>query len=86
MIRRTDGLAEVIAYVIKNPVRVGLVSDPADYPYWGSGDYSRHELLQFVGYRGVLIAGSEDPAYTDTRTRTARVPVTLHVLVGPSLA
>ena len=55
VIRRTDDIAEVIAYVIRNPVRDGLVSDPADYPYWGSGDHSRHELLQFVGgTRGVV--------------------------------
>jgi putative transposase len=50
VIRRTDDIAEVMAYVIMNPVREGLVSDLADYPYWGSGDYSRHELLRFVGY------------------------------------
>ena len=49
VIRGSDDLAEYVAYTINNPVRAGLVSDPVDYPFWGSENYSRHELLQFVG-------------------------------------
>ena len=49
VIRRTDDLAEVIAYTIRNPLRAGLVSNAADYPHWGSQNFAREELLQFVG-------------------------------------
>jgi REP element-mobilizing transposase RayT len=48
-IRRSDDLAVVIAYMLHNPVRAGLVSDLREYPYWGSQVYTRDELLAFVG-------------------------------------
>jgi putative transposase len=34
-----------LRYILANPVRAGLVSDPADYPHWGSEIWSRDELL-----------------------------------------
>jgi|APIni6443716594_1056825.scaffolds.fasta_scaffold143187_1 putative transposase len=48
-IRPNEDVAEIIAYVIRNPVRARLVQDPADYPHWGSQAYSREEILAFVG-------------------------------------
>jgi putative transposase len=47
-LRREDALADVIRYVINNPVRAGLVETPADYPYWGSQAYSREQILEFI--------------------------------------
>ena len=43
-----DALADVIRYVINNPVRAGLVESPAAYRYWGSQTYAREEILEFV--------------------------------------
>jgi hypothetical protein len=37
-----------VAYVLANPVRAGLVEDPADYPYSGSGKWTVSELLEYV--------------------------------------
>jgi len=48
-IRSDEDVAEIIAYVIRNPVRARLVQNPADYPHWGSQAYSREEVLAFVG-------------------------------------
>jgi putative transposase len=36
MVRSDADLAEVMRYVSENPVRAGLVADPADYPFTGS--------------------------------------------------
>jgi putative transposase len=48
-IRSNEDIAEAVAYVIRNPVRAGIVNDPADYPHWGSQAYSREAILGFVG-------------------------------------
>ena len=48
-LRSNEDIAEIIAYVIRNPVRARLVNDPADYPYWGSQTYSREAILAFTG-------------------------------------
>ena len=47
--RSDEDLAAVIRYIIENPVRAGLASAPAEYPYWGSQTYTREEILEFVG-------------------------------------
>jgi len=47
-LRDGEGPAEVIKYMIENPVRAGIVESPAAYPYWGSQTYSRQDLLEFV--------------------------------------
>ena len=45
---------ELIAYIVANPIRAGLVETPALYPYWGSERYEREEILEFVeAARGV---------------------------------
>jgi putative transposase len=48
-LRRDESLSEVLRYVLLNPVRAGLVEDPRDYLHWGSGIWTRSELLDFVG-------------------------------------
>jgi putative transposase len=47
-IRSDEDIVEAIAYVIRNPVRDGIVKDPVDYPHWGSQAYSREAILEFV--------------------------------------
>jgi putative transposase len=48
-LRKSDDLAAIIAYMLNNPVRAGLVPSPAEYRFWGSQCYTREELLAFVG-------------------------------------
>lgn len=36
MVRRQEDLAVVVAYVMANPVRAGLVARPEDYPFAGT--------------------------------------------------
>jgi REP element-mobilizing transposase RayT len=47
-LRQDEALADVVRYMIGNPVRAGLVGAPEEYPHWGSEVYSRQELLEFV--------------------------------------
>jgi len=47
-VRNVQELPALVEYMIRNPVRAGLVEDPVDYPYWGSERYSREELLEFI--------------------------------------
>jgi hypothetical protein len=44
-------IAIALAYIIENPVRKGIVQNPMEYPHWGSGIYSREELLYSIGLR-----------------------------------
>jgi len=48
VVRSDQDLPALIAYLVENPVRAGLVTSPAEYPYWGSQVYSREEILEFV--------------------------------------
>jgi putative transposase len=47
-IRGHEDQADVIRYIVTNPVRAGLVDSVEDYPYWGSTVYSRARILEFV--------------------------------------
>ena len=47
-LRDTSHWPSVLAYVVANPIRAGLVSRVDDYVFWGSSTYSRLELLEFV--------------------------------------
>jgi putative transposase len=47
-LRVDEALPDCIYYIIANPVRAGLVTAPTQYPHWGSGKYSREELLEFI--------------------------------------
>ena len=42
--------AFVIGYIVGNPVRAGLVSHPAEFPYLGSQVHSVEELLEMCEY------------------------------------
>ena len=33
-LRREESVAEVVKYIVANPLRAGLVNDVMDYPYW----------------------------------------------------
>jgi putative transposase len=48
VLRHEEATAGVVQYIIQNPVRAKLVESPGDYPHWGSGLYTREELLDFV--------------------------------------
>jgi putative transposase len=52
VLKETEDTREVIAYVLRNPVRKGLVTNPADYPFSGSGLATLEELIETV--RGFL--------------------------------
>ncbi len=47
-LRQEDELADVIRYVVNNPVRAGLVPEPSAYRFWGSQIYTREEILEFI--------------------------------------
>lgn len=46
VLRGDEGEASIIRYMVLNPVAAGLVRDPADYPFWGTADWSREEILR----------------------------------------
>src|SRR5687768_1597425 len=48
VLRSEEATEAVARYVIANPVRAGLVTQPRDYPFWGSFVYSREELLEYI--------------------------------------
>jgi len=48
ILRADEDRLRVIEYLIANPVRGGLVTDVADYPFWGSGVWSRTNLLEAI--------------------------------------
>lgn len=47
-LRREDTVADVVRYLLNNPIRAGLVETLGDYPYWGSGVCSREELVESI--------------------------------------
>jgi putative transposase len=53
VLRDEERTEVVVAYIINNPVRKGLVENVMDYPFWGSGRYSRTELLDSIALRRV---------------------------------
>jgi hypothetical protein len=46
VLRQEEDRRAAIRYLIANPIRAGLVVDVRDYPFWGSGVWSREELIQ----------------------------------------
>jgi len=48
VLRDEESTIDVILYIVNNPLRAGLVKCPADYPFWGSGIYTREELLDRI--------------------------------------
>jgi putative transposase len=53
VLRPEEGTAGVLAHIVNNPVRDGLVAAPLEYPLWGSFTHSREQIVD-------LIAGADD--------------------------
>jgi putative transposase len=48
VLRRGEDSQSVARYIIENPLRARLVARVDDYPFWGSFDYSRDQLIEYV--------------------------------------
>jgi len=48
VLRKDEDRLGIIASVLANPLRAGLVSDLRRYRFWGSGIWERDELLKAV--------------------------------------
>jgi putative transposase len=48
VLRNDEDRLGIIAYLLSNPLRAGLVSDLSRYPFWGSGVWERDQLLEAV--------------------------------------
>jgi putative transposase len=48
VLRADQGTPGVVAYVLANPVRAGLVDNAADHPFSGSGVWTLAELLDYI--------------------------------------
>jgi hypothetical protein len=57
VLRQDEDRLRVIAYLLANPLRAGLVRDVRDYPFWGSGVWDRDQLLDAVQH---LMTGRGD--------------------------
>ena len=52
VLRDESDALSVLAYLVANPVRAGLVSSPAEYEFWGSLTQTREEILERVRGNG----------------------------------
>jgi putative transposase len=48
VLRQDEDRLRVIAYLLANPLRAGIVMDLRQYPFWGSGVWNRDQLLEAV--------------------------------------
>jgi REP-associated tyrosine transposase len=48
VLRSDEAMLDVARYILANPVRAGLVQNPEDYPFSGSGVYELKQLLDGV--------------------------------------
>jgi REP element-mobilizing transposase RayT len=48
VLRSNESMKDVVAYVLENPVRAGLVEAVELYPFFRSSRYSREELIEFA--------------------------------------
>ena len=48
VLRQDEDRFRVIAYLLANPLRAGLVPDVRQYSFWGSGVWDRDQLLDAV--------------------------------------
>ena len=48
VLRESDDTRALVAYILDNPVRKGLVKDARDYPLSGSGLYAMTDLVDLV--------------------------------------
>ncbi|MDA1307248.1 MAG: transposase [Acidobacteria bacterium] len=51
-LRSDDARDPVIAYIVNNPMRAGLVTRPEHWPFWGSTHWSREDLLETIAAVG----------------------------------
>jgi putative transposase len=51
ILRADEDTPSVARYILENPVRAGLVPQPLDYPFLGSGTMDVSDLLSSVGDR-----------------------------------
>ncbi len=51
VLRADEASLTVIAYMVANPIRAGLVSRAEDWPHWGSACYSREEVIEAIASR-----------------------------------
>jgi putative transposase len=49
VLRDDEATLVVVRYILRNPLRAGLVADVCDYPFLGSEKYSVEEILEAVG-------------------------------------
>ena len=48
VLRTDEATEDVLKYIVENPVRGGIVASPIEYAFWGSGVYTREQLLEFI--------------------------------------
>jgi putative transposase len=48
LLRDDESTTDVTRYIIANPVRAGLVVEPSEYPFWGSGVHTRDALIELL--------------------------------------
>ncbi len=48
VLREEEVSTDIIRYILANPVRSGLVAEPVEYPFWGSGVHTRDELTELI--------------------------------------
>ena len=48
VLRDEDPEAGIVNYIVSNPVRSGIVDDPADYPLSGSSRYTYEQLADVI--------------------------------------
>jgi REP-associated tyrosine transposase len=51
-LREDDDPLKVVAYIVNNPLRAGLVASPDEYPHWGSQIYTREEICDGIAGLG----------------------------------
>jgi hypothetical protein len=49
LLRREEATADVIRYIVENPVRAGLCTDAGEYPFTGSSRLKAAELIASLG-------------------------------------
>ena len=62
VLRDEDASAEIIRYILANPVRSGLVAEPAEYPFWGSGVHTRDDLIELIAREKTPLKRRPTPA------------------------
>jgi REP element-mobilizing transposase RayT len=48
IIRSEETTSTIVRYVLENPIRGGLASNVDEYPFIGSSEYTREQLIEFA--------------------------------------